>query len=244
MNALGLKDHVFLPYFIGDGSERTFFVGRAPMTSSLYRTDEEMTGYFNQLPEVQTPVREFPVATTRLDDVPEASRCDYLKIDVQGAELDVLRGGERLLRDVLVIQVELEFLPLYGGQATFSDVEPWLRERGFLLHTIPLLSGRTFRPFAVADNSDAYVNQILWGEFTFVRDFRRLADLSEAQLLKLAVILHDVYRSVDLVALVLQHLDRRTGVDPRKGLWHGYVARAVPPALFPGGSLPQPTSAP
>lgn len=43
------------------------------------------------------PKRE-PVEVVRLDDQPFDGRVDFLKIDVEGTDLDVLRGGEKLIR--------------------------------------------------------------------------------------------------------------------------------------------------
>ena len=38
---------------------------------------------------------------------------DFIKIDVQGAELDVFKGGKKALENVLKIICEMEFVPLY-----------------------------------------------------------------------------------------------------------------------------------
>ncbi len=50
-----------------------------------------------------------------------SNRVRLLKIDVQGAELDILRGGEPVLTLIDAIVVELNS----------SAVAPWLKERGF-----------------------------------------------------------------------------------------------------------------
>ena len=56
---------------------------------------------------------------------------DLLKVDVQGAEMLVLRGAERTLPRVRMVFVEVSFRPLYEGSAVFTDVYGLLRERGF-----------------------------------------------------------------------------------------------------------------
>ena len=58
-----------------------------------------------------------------------------LKIDVQGAELDVLRGISAF-DYVDFIYVELSFVELYDGQALFEDVRSHLVERGFTLRGV------------------------------------------------------------------------------------------------------------
>ena len=76
-------------------------------------------------------VRERPIETHRLDDVPESANVDYLKIDVQGAELDILHGSTRRLARAVVVHTEVEFAPLYSEQPLFSDVDKALREAGY-----------------------------------------------------------------------------------------------------------------
>ncbi len=57
----------------------------------------------------------------------------YLKIDVQGLELEVLRGAESLLDQVAAVESELSLTPLYEQGATFVDVVDHLDTRGFHL---------------------------------------------------------------------------------------------------------------
>jgi FkbM family methyltransferase len=57
----------------------------------------------------------------------------YLKVDVQGSELDVLRGAEKVLGQVQVIQAELSLLPLYDGAPLLESMVSYLDERSFAL---------------------------------------------------------------------------------------------------------------
>jgi FkbM family methyltransferase len=56
-----------------------------------------------------------------------------LKIDVQGYELEVLRGCEPLLRSFDRIYCECSFVELYRGQGLAGAVIDWLSERGYAL---------------------------------------------------------------------------------------------------------------
>ena len=54
-----------------------------------------------------------------------------LKLDVQGFELEALRGCEDLLDRFAYVYAECSFVELYAGQALADEVIAWLRERGF-----------------------------------------------------------------------------------------------------------------
>jgi len=56
-----------------------------------------------------------------------------LKLDVQGFELDALRGCESLLPHFDRIYCECSFIELYAGQALAAEVIGWLAARGFRL---------------------------------------------------------------------------------------------------------------
>lgn len=56
-----------------------------------------------------------------------------LKIDVQGAEMSVLRGAEKTLAAVDSIFCECSFVELYEGQALIGEVVAFLAERGFAM---------------------------------------------------------------------------------------------------------------
>jgi hypothetical protein len=184
------------------------------------------------LEELTRVTDRVPARTTRLDDVPEIERVDFLKMDVQGAELDVLRGATRLLGSALVVQTEVEFLPMYKDQPLFADVDAELRARGFAFHTFLSLSGRMFRPLLNAKTPHIGLRQTIWGEAVYARDFMRLGAMEPGQLLRMAVILHEMYQSFDLAALCLQHYDAKT----KGGLWKVYMQRLIkevpePPSL-------------
>lgn len=56
-----------------------------------------------------------------------------LKLDVQGFELDALRGCESLIDRFEWIYCECSFVELYSGQKLASDVIDWLSSKGFRL---------------------------------------------------------------------------------------------------------------
>jgi FkbM family methyltransferase len=79
-------------------------------------------------------VETLRVKNLRLDDYCRAARVapDIIKIDVEGAELEVPRGAEQTLREtlpVLVIEVHDFALPIFGTDA--SEVARFLQQLGY-----------------------------------------------------------------------------------------------------------------
>ncbi len=213
LNSRGDPGRRYLPYFIGDGSDGLFRVCDPPMTSSLYEPDLELCSRFFNLAELKRVVERIPVKTTRLDDVAEIARIDYLKMDIQGGELNALIGGRERLRTALVVDVEAEFVPLYKDQPLFADVDRELRAQGFVFHCFSGggVGGRTFKPLPHPMSGSGAYTQALWADVVYVRDFMGFDRLSVEDLLRLAFVVNDVYGSHDLAAFALQEVDRRDG---------------------------------
>jgi len=74
----------------------------------------------------------FEVEVTTLDSVQGITRLDCLWIDVQGAEMLVLEGGENLLQNTNAVFIEVSVHPdLYDGGALKSELESILSRYGF-----------------------------------------------------------------------------------------------------------------
>jgi FkbM family methyltransferase len=122
-----------LNHFIGDGSDGKFHVNRDEATSSLLPADLEFLGRFEALATMCLPIEIKNISTTKLDDIPEVEDCDFLKIDVQGGELDVLRGAGKVLATTVVVHCEVEFSRVYKNQPLFGDIDAHMRAAGFEL---------------------------------------------------------------------------------------------------------------
>lgn len=70
----------------------------------------------------------------------DLARPSLLKIDVQGFELQVLKGAADCLDGFDVVYVEASFMQLYQGQPFASDIIDYLHERQFRLAAIYNLS--------------------------------------------------------------------------------------------------------
>ena len=65
---------------------------------------------------------------------------DLLKIDVQGAEVDVLKGSGQILNRVAVVLIEISLYDYYEKSSTIGDVESYLSPHGFSLWSVTDIS--------------------------------------------------------------------------------------------------------
>jgi FkbM family methyltransferase len=203
----------YLPHAVGDGSRHRLHVCQAPGMTSLFKPNPEVLNLFHGFPSWGQVVATEDVATVRLDDVPETAGADYLKLDIQGAELMVLRNAPNRLKDAVVIHCETEFLQMYAGQPLFSDIELYLRSKEFTFHRFFPIVSRMIQPLSMGEDIYAGMSQQFWADAVFIRDLTKLDSLSEKQILAMAAILHDCYQSLDVVVHLLIAYGKRTGRD-------------------------------
>jgi hypothetical protein len=149
------------------------------------------------------------VQTHRLDDISQIKKIDFLKMDIQGAELSVLKNGHEKLARAVAIQTEVSFVPFYKGQPSFGEIDMELQKQGLILHGIGFLEKRLIGPMHDIDDDKAGNNQVVWTDMVYVRDFSRPELMDSEQLKHLALIAHHCYRSVDLAMNCIFHLTKR-----------------------------------
>lgn len=111
------------------------FVSRSDDSSSLLSPTELQLAMFSGSEVVEM----VQLTTQRLDVVLEHDslvRPTLLKIDAQGAELEVLNGAAGILDAVDTILVECSFVELYAGQPMADDIIRFLHQRDFRLASV------------------------------------------------------------------------------------------------------------
>lgn len=206
----GLVHH---PVALGRSEEeRPFYITNHPMCCSLYKPNEKLIERFHNM-EVAMLKAVSTIKTVSLDYFTAKNNIgpvDFIKIDIQGAELDVFQGGVTTLRDVVAIVAEVEFIHHYENQPLFGDVCAFLAGQGLSFHNFLGLAGRALKP-TVMNNNRNFPSQHMWSDALFLKDPMQLdAFSSDDQLLKQAV-LALMYGCPDVSVYCLMEYDRRHG---------------------------------
>jgi FkbM family methyltransferase len=204
----------YLPYAVGDGRERLLHVCRERGMTSLLAPDRARLDLFTGFARHGALDREVRIGTRRLDDIHEIDCMDFLKIDIQGGELDVFASGRRKLAGAVAVQTEVSFVTLYQEQPAFGVIDTFLRQLGFIPHCFAELKVRPLAPLVFENDPKNGVRQLLEADIVYVRDFTRPDNMDVEQWKHLALIAHHCYESFDLVFHALTMAAKLGGVRP------------------------------
>lgn len=233
LNALGDSRIRYIPTALGDARRRTVFYNRQ---------NPDASGYVPfPVPFYQRFVGGEGVATRRethieLDSLdglwplPGAPMIDFIKIDAEGAEVDILKGAVSLLSNnrLLGAEIETRFFH-FGEQGKFCDIDKYMRTSGLELFDIsPVRHSRWALP-AAADLEEATGlptrrgrGQVIASDILYLRDLvaerragREFRTADGDEILILAA-LFEAYELYDCMAELLLEfgdlLSERTGI--------------------------------
>lgn len=128
----GFKSFTVLPYFIGEPSgPRPFHIYNAPGQSSLFQPVQAYADKYDPNFGISKTVTVDPV---RLDDALQLAGfqgADFIKIDTQGSELEIMSSSLELIKRTPLVEVEVELLEMYQGQPLIGDIFKFMYDLGF-----------------------------------------------------------------------------------------------------------------
>ena len=186
----------FLPVGVaGASGERTLFIPDDPLSASLMAHDPAIGEVFNKQ-HMFSLSRTVRVPVLSLADALKQSgleRIDYLKIDVEGAELEIFNGSAQVLAEVLCIKTEVAFIAARKNQPLASDVDQHLRAAGFQL--LAMIEPAHWRrqgtltdPYYAAQDVPYAKGQLIHADMLYIRDAETMAENSD-KLVRQALIL-------------------------------------------------------
>lgn len=177
-----------LPTAIGpEAGPRVLSVPILPESATLREPDPALgrrfdkPGYFDVAARIEVETAPLDAALRAAG----AARADWLKIDIEGVEPDVLAAAPATLESLLAAKVEVAFLPFRRGQKLAHHVGALFHDRGFELMAIiepahwRRASGH-IHPFPAAADPPYSRGQIVQCDFLFFAAPDRLAGQPDA----------------------------------------------------------------
>ena len=167
------KQTKYYPYALDRyKGERDFFITAYPSSCGLYKPNQKMVEKFGAEDNL-TVIEKIKVKTIDLDsfaDQYEIDCVDFMKLDTEGSELDILHGAENVLnKSVLGLSIEVSFIKMHEGQPLISDIDQYLRRLGFKLYDLDLnrITRKALAPYV---GIHLGVGQLEFAQALYLRD--------------------------------------------------------------------------
>lgn len=151
--------------------KRPFYVTKYVPGSSIFKPSRE---FWSRFPdgEVLNIKKKLQIETITLDEFAQNNireDIDFIQLDVEGAELSVLRGAQKILKkSVIGLTLEVAFVQLHQGQPLFADIDRFLRPHGFEFFDLSLV--RLNRGKLSKSLGQAKMGQVVGGHALYFRD--------------------------------------------------------------------------
>jgi len=136
-NNTGIK---YFNYALSDKSSNfVYYITQGHGKSSIYKPNTDILSHYEDAQRFCV-IKEDRLTSSRvkgLDFLFEenfVNDLDFIKLDTQGSELLILKGGEeKAIPKIFGMQIEIEFIEMYKGQPLFRHVDEFLDAKGFTL---------------------------------------------------------------------------------------------------------------
>jgi FkbM family methyltransferase len=240
----------------GTGGPRTLFMTKAPTGASILEIEPALVGeWVNR--EYTYPITPLPIETQTLQAALGAAgepQADLIKLDIQGAELEVLTGlGPDRLNRLLLAELEINALKVYVGQARFEDVQAFMREIDLELLDVRITrahrprdgdpAGYQTRVFGVDQNSPTISARVWEFEAVYTRRPDSVLAWGEAGAVRKLAVAYCLYNFFSEAYHLAERAEKQGVLDPgaasrlKSGIvsWHRKLHYR--PYYRPGGPL-------
>jgi Methyltransferase FkbM domain len=155
--------------------------------------------------------------THRLDDLTELTRVDFLKIDIQGGEVAAFKGGLTKLANLLCVQTEVAFVPIYEKQPLFAQQNEILQSLGLRFFGMKSVNRFAYEGASRGirkRNRRTDIGQWVDGDAVYLRDFLTWDALPLADLKRLFFIVATSFSAASATMRIGQLLVDANALTP------------------------------
>ena len=126
---------------------------------------------------------------------------DFIKIDTQGYELSILKGGGQYIENSIGLEIEVEFEQIYEDQPLFGDVDSFMMDKGFALFDLK----RYFWKRKDCKGTGSQKGQLVFGDALYFKTpeaILKTSNITEGKVIR-AIYIYLTYGYIDLSQVLL-----------------------------------------
>ncbi len=199
------KDIYINDLFWSEEKKMDFNITKNLVSSSLYKPNDKILKNFINYDQ-HSIISVKSVATKKIENEKKIDNFDFLKIDAEGAELEILKGCGDKINDVIGVEIECQFIERYVESPLFDEVHSFLKNKGFELY---LINSENWIRNKNYTNSLSN-HKVIWADFVYfkkIEHIERLISLKkDANILEKIIILLVMYRFYDEAIFLLNEM--------------------------------------
>ncbi len=165
------KNKIFPFALWSEEQDLTLNLTAFPDASSIYELNNNILEKFLNY-ECHRVISRSKINSKPLDNIDLKNEdIDFLKIDTEGAELEILKGSKKYLgKSILGLELEVQFINRTIGSPIFSDIDNFLRPFGYQLMTL-------YKQSWIRKNNVWNINsnpQIIWADAVYIMNEENL----------------------------------------------------------------------
>jgi FkbM family methyltransferase len=186
-----------------------FHLCEKQQASSVYLPNTDFLGNFPDVKRFDV-INVIRIKTDTLNNQlkkNDIGEIDFIKIDTQGYELPILKGGGDYLDNAIGLELEVEFAPLYKNQPLFNEVDSFVREKGFELFDIR----RYYWKRKESVNNGSQKGQLVFGDALYFKSPERVLltnGITQEKIIR-SICVYLVYGYSDLARTLLNNANSK-----------------------------------
>ena len=183
-----------------DDKEIKFYNTKKPLCSSFYKPNLDHLGKFSDIDRFNIVSEDIFVSKCLDTEIKNFEQPNFIKIDTEGSELDILKGSNKTLLNTFGLEVECSFHQLREKQPLFEDVRKYLENLDFVF--IDFVSMIRWEKDSYSFTGQPQITDALFlkNEEMIISKFKK-KEISLDELINYLVILI-VYERVDIIRYI------------------------------------------
>ncbi len=151
-------------------TKKILYLTKWQEASSVYPPNKKFLDNFLSSDDHIT-IKKEEIHLKTLDEVALKKKFDFLKVDAEGADLEVIKGGKDSLSECLAIKIEIQFKERNIGSPLFGQINSYLNSHYYL---------SSIKPFLWLKTKDHYLNshpELVCGDAIFLRSYESFLEI-------------------------------------------------------------------